>query len=280
MNVLLSWSKQKSRVAASALHEWLPTVIPGIEPWMSSKDIAKGREWFNELQGVLKQTRICIICLTIENVRSPWIYYETGAIATNGPDVLICPYLIGIGPSMLADGPLGKWQCTTADREDTWELIKSLNENALDSKHDPVLLEGNFQTRWASFGQQVEKLIIDDTEDNEEFISSDADQMARINLTSEAREIVLGVAKDRDGRLLYVTTPTGVTFQASGTNLCPDQSPRTIAKWKGALDALVAYHILEPRGHKGNVFALTAMGFDIADVISSESSHRRSSRGE
>ncbi|HYJ88380.1 MAG TPA: TIR domain-containing protein [Pyrinomonadaceae bacterium] len=275
MNVLLSWSKEKSRVAASALHEWLPTILPGIEPWMSSKDIAKGREWFNELQGVLEQTRICIICLTMENVRSPWIYYETGAIANNGPNVLICPYLIGLGPSILADGPLGKWQCTTADREDTWKLIRSLNQHALDSKHDLAMVEGHFQTSWMTFRRQIEKLLIDDTDDNEEFVSTDVDQMAGLNLTSEAREMVLKVAKDPDGRLLYVTTYGGTIFQAGGSNVCPDQSPRTVAKWKRALDALVANKILESQGHKGNVFALTALGFDIADVISGDASLRR-----
>ena len=120
MRLLISWSKAQSKAVATALHGWLPTVVPGIQPWMSSKDIDKGKEWFAELQSVLAEARLCIICVTPENVRSPWIYYETGAIAAKGPDVLICPFLVGVSPNLLADGPLGKWQCTLADKEDSW----------------------------------------------------------------------------------------------------------------------------------------------------------------
>jgi len=267
MNVLLIWSKPQSKVVASELHEWLPKVVPGIDPWMSSKDIAKGHDWFRELQDVLEQTKICLICVTPENVRSPWIYYETGAITTNGPDVLICPYLVGVAPNMLTDGPLGKWQCTVADRDDTWELIKSLNEKALGSKHDLALLEGNFRSRWPEFGQRLESISQIEITDSEDFIATDVDRLAGINLSSEARTMVVEVSKDKNGILLYIRTFGGTTFQAGGRNLCPDQSPRTVAKWKDALDDLVAYNLLEPRGHKGEMFALTAKGYEVADAL-------------
>ena len=267
MNVLLSWSKEQSKQVASALYEWLPTVTPGIDPWMSSKDIAKGRDWFRELQDVLEQTKICLICVTPENVRSPWIYYETGAIATNGPDVLICPYLFGVAPNMLVDGPLGKWQCTVADRDDTWDLIKSINENALAGKHDPALLEGNFHARWPQLAQRLESISQIEIGENEDFIASEVDQLAGINLSSEARTMVVEISKDKSGALLYVRTMDGTSFQTGGTNLCPDQTPRTVAKWKGALDKLVAFNLIEPRGKKGEVFALTAKGYEVADGL-------------
>ena len=267
MNVLLSWSKDQSKAVASAFYEWLPAVVPGIEPWMSSKDISKGREWFRELQDVLENTRICIICLTPENVRSPWIYYETGAIATNGPDVLICPYLLGFSPPMLDDGPLGKWQCTVATYDDTWELIKSLNNNALDEKYDLAILKDNFQTHWPDFAKRIEPLLDVESKDADEFITTDADQLAGFNLSSEARIMILEISKDQHGLLLYTQSSGGSSFQVGGRNLCSDQSPRTVAKWEGALDDLDAYGILKPRGYEGQVFSLTDLGFKIADIL-------------
>ena len=77
MDVLISWSKKQSREMASVFHGWLPKVVPGLRPWMSSKDIDKGKLWFGELQDFLGEATSCIICVTGENVRSPWIYYET-----------------------------------------------------------------------------------------------------------------------------------------------------------------------------------------------------------
>jgi len=103
MDVLISWSKNRSREVATLFHGWLPKVLPGVAPWMSDKDIDKGTEWFAELQGLLGRAKLCIICVTAENVRSPWLYYETGAIAAkNDEQVRVCPYLVGIEPSMLS----------------------------------------------------------------------------------------------------------------------------------------------------------------------------------
>lgn len=270
MNLLISWSKTQSRMVASALHSWLPAVVPGVDPWMSTKDIAKGKEWSAELQNVLAGARLCIICVTAENVRSPWIYYEVGAIAAKGPDVLICPYLVGVSPNMLADGPLARWQCTVADRNDTWELIKSLNSNALPTPHDVSLLQGNFSARWSALAAQIEPVSESDVADEEGFVASDADQLAGVNLSSEARTMIVEISKDKHGMLLYARTSSGTSFQAHGVNLCPDQSPRTVARWNAALKQLVRHDILEPRGQQGAVFALTAQGFEIADALQTQ----------
>ena len=267
MKLLISWSKAQSKAVATALHGWLPTVVPGIQPWMSSKDIDKGKEWFAELQSVLAEARLCIICVTPENVRSPWIYYETGAIAAKGPDVLICPFLVGVSPNLLADGPLGKWQCTVADKEDSWGLIRSLNSNALQVPHDLSLLRSGFEYQWSKFAADIQPIMESEVDDDEGFVASDADQLAGLNLSSEARTMIVEVSKDEDGMLLYSMTSSGTSFQAGQVNLCPDQSPRTVARWKSALNQLVAHNILEPQGYQGAVFVLTARGFEIADAL-------------
>ena len=272
VDVVISWSGRQSKVVASALHAWLPSVLPGIKPWMSAKDIGKGREWFQELQDTLGRTRACIICVTPENVRSPWIYYEAGAIATKGPGVLVCPYLVGVSPSMLADGPLEKWQCTTADREDTLELIKSLNGDAFASRHDPSLLEGNFAARWPELAAKMKPVMEEDVRDKEGFVATDADRLAGANLSAEARAMILEVSKDPQGILSYSIDTGGVSFETHGVNLCPDQSARTVARWKAAMDNLVAQGVLEPRGYEGEEFALTAKGYDIVDALRGDAS--------
>ncbi len=263
MNVLLGWSGERSKVVASALHEWLPKVVPGINPWISSEDICKGSKWFPELQDFLEQTRICIVCLTPENIKSQWIYYEMGVIAGKGPEVLICPYLLHIEPRTLHGNPLSQWQCTVADEDDTWKLIKSLNTKALDSKHDVSVLEGNFKSRWPDFQQRID--IISPTDLN---VPADLDVSTKLDLSSEARIMVLEVSKDPRGLLRYSRSMNHTAFETNGKNLCPQQSPRTVAKWKAALDELIARNMLEDRG--GEVFPITAAGYDLADALQRE----------
>lgn len=264
MDVLFSWSKQQSRATASALYEWLPKVLPGIEPWMSDKDIAKGKAWFKELQSVLADAKICIICMTAENVRSPWIYYETGAIGAKQEDVLICPYLIGIGTKMLADGPLAQFQSTLAERNDTFGLVKSLN-NALD--HDrrlhQTVVDTNFENTWPGLNRKLDEVLAMQMSGSADFLESDADQLAGLRLSSEARTLLVAGAQDSEGAIVYLGPLQG-TYSANGKTYGEEGNARSEAISKQAVGDLVSAGLLA--GH-GDLFKLTARGFEVADLL-------------
>jgi hypothetical protein len=269
MDVLISWSKPRSREVATLFHGWLPKVLPGLAPWMSDKDIDKGTEWFAELQGLLGKATLCIICVTAENVRSPWLYYETGAIATKeGEGVRVCPYLIGIEPSMLSDGPLGKWQCTVATKAETLALMRSLNKVLDEGKrHNEALLEGNFEAKWPEFEKELSRIVALDVGGGDEFVSTDADQLAGLNLSSEARTLLVEAAKDGNGLVMCIGTLGGMIVQSNGKQFAEQGNPRSKAKWKRVIADLVGCELLEPRGNKGEVFGMTDKGYEVADIL-------------
>ena len=101
-------------------------------------------------------------------------------------------------------------------------------------------------------------------------------QPAEIQLSPEAHNMILEMSKDDHGLLLYVQTFDGTSFQTRGQNLCPDQSPETVAKWKAALDSLIGEDFVEQRGQKGEVFALTSLGFEIANRLKANCSRYKS----
>ncbi len=249
-DVLISWSKKQSQEIASVFYEWLPKVVPGIRPWMSSKDIDKGKQWFSELHGFLGEATSCVICVTKENVHSPWIYYETGAIATKKEDVLVCPYLIGIDTSMIADGPLAQFQCAEATKEDTLLLIKSLNK-AISTPQDEVSLIGNYESIWSEFEQELARIL-------------ESDVAAK--LSAEARKLLVTAAFS-DGQVIYCRSSSGCNTQAGGQILNEPHNPRSEATWKQAIKDLVDYDLLEQLGSKGEVFEVTAKGYEVADVL-------------
>jgi TIR domain len=146
MDVLISWSGKQSRAVAETLYEWLPKVIPSIRPWLSTQDIDKGRRWSNELQNYLSTAKGCIVCITPENLNSPWVYWETGAIALTQPNP-ICPLLINVTPDDIQNGPLVQFQCTYSTRDDVLHLVQSLNQR-LDSPEDGLMVRGRFDTHW------------------------------------------------------------------------------------------------------------------------------------
>jgi hypothetical protein len=126
MKVFISWSGPKSRRAADTLHSWLPLVINAIEPWTSSTDIDKGTRWSASLADQLEQTRVGLICLTRDNLDSPWILFEAGALSKTLENTFVCPYLIDVEPSEIR-GPLNQFQLTRAEKEDTRQLLHTIN---------------------------------------------------------------------------------------------------------------------------------------------------------
>ena len=232
---------------------------------MSDIDIDKGKPWFSALQDALSQVTSCIICVTEENVRSPWIYYETGAIAAKQNSVLVCPYLLGIGVSMIADGPLAQYQCTQAAKEDTLALIKSLNKR-LPTPPDENLVAGNFETRWPEFERELGRILNMAVATPADFVETDADLLAGYKLSADARTLLVTAASG-DGMVIYTRTSGGYNTQAGGRVLNEPHNPRSEAVWEQATKDLAAFGLLTPRGYKGEVYQVSAKGYEIADIL-------------
>jgi hypothetical protein len=66
MRIFVSWSGERSHGVAEALRNWLPHVIQGLQPWLSSNDIDKGARWAADIASHLEESRVGIICLTPE----------------------------------------------------------------------------------------------------------------------------------------------------------------------------------------------------------------------
>ncbi len=155
--VFLTWSGSFSKAIAKELREWLPKVLQSVEPWMSEEDIEKGVLWTPEIAKVLDATRIGIVCMTAENLISPWIHYEAGAIAKTVNRSRVCPYLFGLVPSQLT-GPLTLHQCTAAgDKEDTRKLIHTINNN-LTKPLQKQRADESFDIYWGKHKDQLDKI--------------------------------------------------------------------------------------------------------------------------
>jgi hypothetical protein len=96
MDVFISWSGERSRVAAEALRAWLPKIINAIKPWLSSADIDKGARWSTDVASRLEAAKAGIICLTQNNLHSDWILFEAGALSKTLQNTYVCPFLIGL----------------------------------------------------------------------------------------------------------------------------------------------------------------------------------------
>jgi hypothetical protein len=130
-NVFISWSGPRSKHAAQALRDWLPMVVQAAKPWMSSTDIDKGTRGLEEISKALEGMKTGIICLTPENLSAKWIVFEAGGLLkTEDAKSRVCTYLLaGLEPQAV-ESPLGMFQATRAEKEDTRHLVHTYKQGA------------------------------------------------------------------------------------------------------------------------------------------------------
>jgi len=265
MNVFLSWSGTQSKKLAEVFRDWLGTVLPGVRPWLSSEDIGVGAQWFPALIGQLESTSACILFLTPQNVRSPWLYFEAGAIAAKRNDAKVCSYLIGVSGPQLAGGPLGQFQWAESTREGTWKLLRELNRG-FPAAHEESLLEAGFTQKWPALKRKLDTLLTEEENGPPRGLETQPSP-AVYELTNEARTLLREATEDRTGMVLMLRTSEGLIVQTNGKQFAERGNARSEAVWQAAVRQLLQFGLLESRGAKGEVFGLSAEGFRVGDGL-------------
>lgn len=215
MKVFISWSGELSKKVAMFLHEWLPLVIQGVEPYLSSEDIAKGARWIADLSQELEQTECGIFCLTRENVNRPWILFEAGAISKRVVEGRVVTLLIDL-PTADVIGPLAQFNHTLPSKEEIWKMVKDVNDFQAEGKAPETRLEKQFEAWWPKLEahisealkvvttattvatkrdpQEILEEVLDLTRTTAQTVSRIYDSAAR----QEARDSLLRIAKFSD----------------------------------------------------------------------------------
>jgi hypothetical protein len=87
------------------------------------------------------------------------------------------------------------------------------------------------------------------------------------SLTNEARIILKEASLDPHGNILHVHYIGGTSVEANGKNFISSQERREVARWESALKELVNNDLVMDRGYKGEIFEITNLGYQIADMI-------------
>ncbi len=157
MEVFISWSGKRSKAFAYELSQWLGTVIQSIRPWMSEMDLRKGDRWLTIIREKLLNSKIGILCVTPENIDSPWLLFEAGALSTTLGESKVCPLLLGMLPSDV-EGPISQFQSTTFVKDDVYKLIVTLNNELGNLKLQPRVLKASFEKFWPDLEAKTEKI--------------------------------------------------------------------------------------------------------------------------
>ena len=125
MKVFISWSGERSGLIAQALNAWFPLILYYIKPWMS-KEIAAGERWSATIASELATSNYGILCITPENLNSPWVLFEAGALGKSLEDSKVIPLLFHLEFSEIA-APLSQFQAKKLDKDGVKEIVSAIN---------------------------------------------------------------------------------------------------------------------------------------------------------
>jgi hypothetical protein len=153
MKVFISWSGERSQVLAQALRDWLPMVLYYVEPWLSHSDIDAGERWALEVAKELEASKFGIICITRENIASPWILFEAGALAKFMQEGRVIPLLLDIEFKDIT-GPLAQFQAKKVEKGGLLDVVSSVNQIS-ETKVPDTRLTPLFETLWPTLEKKV-----------------------------------------------------------------------------------------------------------------------------
>lgn len=156
MKVFIGWSGERSQAMALALREWLPLVLHYVEPWISERDIAAGERWADAIAKELEASNFGILCVTRDNLASPWIVFEAGSLAKSLSSSRVIPLLLDLEFSEIG-GPLAQFQAKKVEEEDVGEAIQSMNRAAPQPIQDSRAKQ-LFDALWPDLSKKLEAI--------------------------------------------------------------------------------------------------------------------------
>lgn len=160
LKLFISWSGDLSHRIALSLREWLPVVLPFIDPWVSSEDIIKGTRWAIKLASELEDTHSGIVCLVHDNLNEPWLYFEAGALSKSVETACIHPFLVGIDPGDLP-GPLAQFQATCYSKDEMRKLVYALNSESANAALPAMKVDKAFDVCWPDLESRLGPLFVE-----------------------------------------------------------------------------------------------------------------------
>ncbi len=155
MKLFISWSGERSQALGQGLHDWIPLVLHNVVPWLSEADIEAGERWAEAIAKELEASNFGVICITKENVSSPWVLFESGALAKSLQGNKVIPLLLDLEVRDIT-GPLAQFQAKKADKAGVSEIIQSIN--AVEKAVPEAQTKKLFEALWPEFEKHVQSI--------------------------------------------------------------------------------------------------------------------------
>lgn len=167
MEIFISWSKNKSKLLALETKKLIQNVLGKKVEVFFSPDMYKGTSVDNEIHNNLLQSDKCIVCITSDNFKNPWLMYEAGVVygahfAKPGGSIVI-PILFEHIPdwSSWVDKPLNRYVPIRVNNENdnfekTRDEFKQFFQELTSESNTRIK---NFNNHWNAYIAEVKSIL-------------------------------------------------------------------------------------------------------------------------
>lgn len=167
MKIFISWSKNKSRCLAEETKKLIKNTLGNSVELFFSPDMYKGTCVDNVIHENLLKSERCIVCITAENFKNPWLMYEAGVVyGANHSKVqrgIVIPILFEYIPewSSWIDKPLNRYVPIRLQGQNyNYEQGKSEVKKFLTELADELGIKVKFFERnWKQYLDSIEEII-------------------------------------------------------------------------------------------------------------------------
>ena len=150
--LFLAWSGARSYRLAKALASCIRNVFsPDSVRCFVSWEIEPGSTWYESLERAISESDAVLLCITPENLRSHWMYFEAGSRLGADRQSRIYTYVLGVEPGDVPD-PIRRYQGSEATEEGTSRLLQAIGDV------DGPAIESAFSKCWPELDRELDQL--------------------------------------------------------------------------------------------------------------------------
>jgi hypothetical protein len=154
MKAFVTWSGSRELLIAKAVQNWLATVLPEIQSFISP-DLPKGKVWFDALAKQLNDAELGFMCFAPPRVASEWQLVEAGAVWKAAGNGSLFPLCFRTPASDIPE-PLRAFQLTRFEKEDFERLAADVARLAFPRRRWTADSKQAVELAWSQLNASVE----------------------------------------------------------------------------------------------------------------------------
>lgn len=146
---------------------------------------------------------------------------------------------------------------------ETFESISEFSEKFSKQLQITIINNKYFEVGSESVDGQVDVIVEADSDPLEDIKGA---------LTSEEKVLLIEASKDRSGNILKMRfIGQALVINTNSKAFAGTSDPRNNAMWEEVIDRLQKFGLIDDVGYKGEIFKITHLGYQVADLLSKES---------